>query len=88
MRFVTMNVNISSEYSRITRLSSWKQATSGSSRPQHDIRMYADLYLAGKFMLDELVTKIYPMDDIHRLIEDMHAGRLARGVLEMTPASE
>lgn len=60
----------------------------GSSRPQHDIRMYADLYLAGKFMLDELVTKIYPMDDIHRLIEDMHAGRLARGVLEMTPAGE
>jgi S-(hydroxymethyl)glutathione dehydrogenase/alcohol dehydrogenase len=50
--------------------------------------MYADLYLAGKFMLDELVTKIYPMDDIHRLIEDMHDGRLARGVLEMTPASE
>ena len=60
----------------------------GSSRPQHDIRMYADLYLAGKFMLDELVTKIYPMDDIHRLIEDMHAGRLARGVLEMTPAGK
>ncbi len=59
----------------------------GSSRPQHDIRMYAELYLAGKFKLDELVTKIYPLDDIHQLIEDMHEGRLARGVLQVTPSS-
>ena len=33
-------------------------------------------------MLDELVTKIYPMDAIHDVLEDMEAGRLARGVLE------
>ena len=57
----------------------------GSSRPQHDIRRYADLYLAGKFKLDELVTKVYPMDDVHQVIADMHAGRLARGVLEVCP---
>jgi Zn-dependent alcohol dehydrogenase len=57
----------------------------GSSRPQHDIPRYADLYLAGKFKLDELVTQVYPMDSIHQVIEDMEAGRLARGVLEMSP---
>ena len=54
----------------------------GSSRPQRDIPRYAELYLAGKFMLDELVTKLYPMDAIVQVFEDMEAGRLARGVLE------
>ncbi len=55
----------------------------GSSRPQNDIPRYADLYLAGKFKLDELVTRVYPMDSIHEVIEDMEAGRLARGVLDV-----
>lgn len=54
----------------------------GASRPQRDIPRYADLYLAGKFMLDELVTKVYPMTAIGDVFEDMEAGRLARGVLE------
>ncbi len=57
----------------------------GSSRPQQDIRLYAELYLAGKFKLDELVTRVYPMDDIHDLLHDMHEGRLARGVLDINP---
>ncbi len=55
----------------------------GSSRPQRDIPRFADLYLSGKFMLDELVTKVYPMDAIGEVFEDMEAGRLARGVLEL-----
>ncbi len=57
----------------------------GSSRPQADIKMYADLYLAGKFKLDELVTKVYPMADIALALHDMHDGKLARGVLEINP---
>ena len=55
----------------------------GSSRPQRDIPRFAELYLSGKFMLDELVTKVYPMDAIDEVLEDMEAGRLARGVLEI-----
>jgi len=54
----------------------------GSSRPVRDIPRYADLYLAGKLKLDELVTQLYPMQDIHQVLEDMGKGRLARGVLE------
>ena len=54
----------------------------GSSRPQRDIPRYAELYLSGKFLLDELVTKLYPMEAISEVFEDMEAGRLARGVLE------
>ncbi len=58
----------------------------GSSRPQADIPMYADLYLAGRFKLDELVTKVYPMAEIELVFRDMHEGRLARGVLEVCPS--
>ena len=54
----------------------------GSSRPQRDIPRFAELYLSGQFMLDELVTKLYPMAAISEVFEDMEAGRLARGVLE------
>lgn len=54
----------------------------GASRPQRDIPRYVDLYLSGRFMLDELVTKKYPMDAIAEVFQDMDAGRLARGVLE------
>lgn len=53
----------------------------GSSRPQRDIPRFAELYRSGKFLLDELVTKVYPMESISEVLEDMEAGRLARGVL-------
>ncbi len=58
----------------------------GASRPQRDIPRYAELYLAGKFMLDEMVTKLYPMESIAEVLDDMAAGRLARGVLEFEAA--
>ncbi|MBQ91078.1 MAG: Zn-dependent alcohol dehydrogenase [Acidimicrobiales bacterium] len=57
----------------------------GSSRPQTDVARICDLYLAGRFKLDELVTQVYPMDEIHSVLDDMHHGRLARGVLEVCP---
>jgi S-(hydroxymethyl)glutathione dehydrogenase/alcohol dehydrogenase len=53
----------------------------GSSRPQHDIRLYAQWYLDGKLKLDELVTETYPVAEFQTVIDDMEAGKLARGVL-------
>ena len=32
-------------------------------------------------MLDELVTQTYPVSEFHTVLEDMEAGKLARGVL-------
>jgi len=57
----------------------------GSSKPQYDIRRIAELYLAGKYKLDELVTKVYPLDQVQTVIDDMHHGKLARGVLDVCP---
>ncbi|MET8212947.1 hypothetical protein ABZT51_44850, partial [Streptomyces sp. NPDC005373] len=48
---------------------------------QTDIPRYIQLYNGKQLLLDELVSKVYPGDDIKRLLDDMHHGRIARGVL-------
>ncbi|MEV4880133.1 Zn-dependent alcohol dehydrogenase [Streptomyces cyaneofuscatus] len=53
----------------------------GSSRPQRDIALYADLYREGRLLLDELVTETYPVEDFAKAADDAHHGRVARGVL-------
>ncbi|MFI2368357.1 Zn-dependent alcohol dehydrogenase [Streptomyces sp. NPDC018833] len=53
----------------------------GSSRPQHDIALYAELYRRGELLLDELVTATYPIEDFAKAADDTHHGRVARGVL-------
>ncbi|WP_328682409.1 Zn-dependent alcohol dehydrogenase [Streptomyces sp. NBC_00343] len=53
----------------------------GSSRPQRDIALYAQLYREGRLLLDELVTETYPVEDFEKAAGDAEAGRAARGVL-------
>ena len=53
----------------------------GAARPHHDFPLYANMYLQGHLLLDEMVSQTYPLADIGRAIEDQHAGVLNRGVL-------
>ncbi|MGW0879887.1 Zn-dependent alcohol dehydrogenase [Streptomyces sp. NPDC002671] len=53
----------------------------GSSRPQRDIALYAELYRQGRLLLDELVTATYPVEDFEKARADAEAGRVARAVL-------
>jgi len=53
----------------------------GSVRPHHDIPMIVDLYRSGEFLLDELVSATYPLEQFETVVEDLHEGKLARGVL-------
>ncbi|MFJ9906764.1 Zn-dependent alcohol dehydrogenase [Streptomyces sp. NPDC101152] len=53
----------------------------GSSRPQRDIPLYAELYRQGRLLLDELVTATYPVEDFEKAKADAEAGRVARAVL-------
>ncbi len=53
----------------------------GSSRPQRDIPLYAELYRRGRLLLDELVTQVYPVEDFAKAADDARHGRVARGVL-------
>jgi S-(hydroxymethyl)glutathione dehydrogenase/alcohol dehydrogenase len=47
----------------------------GSSRPQADIPLYADLYREGRLLLDELVTATYPLEDFPKAVETAGQGR-------------
>jgi len=58
----------------------------GSSQPQYDVKRICDLYLAGRLELDALVSKRYPLADFKSLVDDLKAGRVARGVLDMPRA--
>lgn len=53
----------------------------GSTRPHHDIPMLVDYYRDGRLMLDEMVSRVYPMSDFALAVADMKAGVLNRGVL-------
>ncbi|MGW1978492.1 Zn-dependent alcohol dehydrogenase [Streptomyces sp. NPDC001889] len=53
----------------------------GTSRPQHDIPLYADLYRRGELLLDELVTAVHPVEDFAKAADGARRGRVARAVL-------
>jgi Zn-dependent alcohol dehydrogenase len=53
----------------------------GGIRPHEDIRAIIELYRQGKFDLDALVSKVYASDRFADVLDDMHHGRIARGVL-------
>ncbi|MFF8906569.1 Zn-dependent alcohol dehydrogenase [Streptomyces olivaceoviridis] len=53
----------------------------GSSRPQRDIALYAELYRQGRLMLDELVTAVHPVEDFEKARAQAEAGQVARAVL-------
>ena len=56
----------------------------GSTRPHHDIPLLVRFYQDGRLLLDEMVSRTYPLEDIQHALDDMHAGKLNRGVLTLT----
>lgn len=53
----------------------------GGCRPQRDFPLLMDLYRDGALPLDLLVTSRYPLDELGKAFDDMHAGVNAKGVL-------
>lgn len=58
-------------------------ATSGGANPWRDFGIISDLYVAGRWKLDELVSQHRPLSEVNEAIEDFRAGRVARTVLLM-----
>jgi Zn-dependent alcohol dehydrogenase len=56
----------------------------GSAQPHHDIATYVKLYKSGLMMLDEMVTNVYPMEDVQRAFDDMAHRTVARSVLAVS----
>jgi S-(hydroxymethyl)glutathione dehydrogenase/alcohol dehydrogenase len=53
----------------------------GSARPREDAPRILALYKSGKVKLDELVTRIYTIDEAPQAFADLEAGKNARGVI-------
>ncbi len=53
----------------------------GSSRPKVDILNLLDMYKAGKLLLDELLTRTYPLDEINEAYAALERGEVARSLV-------
>lgn len=53
----------------------------GKARPTVDFPRLLKLYESGDLLLDELVTRTYPLDGLQEAFDDMLAGRNAKGVI-------
>lgn len=53
----------------------------GSTNSKHDIPMYADLYLQGRFNLDDLVSQTISLKEINEGYDDLRKGAVARSVI-------
>ncbi|HVA74789.1 MAG TPA: NDMA-dependent alcohol dehydrogenase [Acidimicrobiales bacterium] len=53
----------------------------GNANPRRDIPRILNLYMEGKYLLDELVTNTYSLEDINQGYDDMRNGTNIRGVI-------
>ncbi|MEX1048979.1 MAG: Zn-dependent alcohol dehydrogenase [Akkermansiaceae bacterium] len=53
----------------------------GKAMPEFDFPKLMELYQRGILKLDELITRTYPVDDLQQALDDMMAGRNAKGVV-------
>ena len=53
----------------------------GNCNPQRDFQKIQQYYQTGELLLDELISKTYEIEDLGRAFEDMHAGRISKGVI-------
>ncbi len=56
----------------------------GTSRPRVDFPRLIALYQSGRLKLDELVTRVYPLERVNEAFEALARGEVARSVLELT----
>ncbi len=53
----------------------------GKSMPEFDFPRILELYSRGRLLLDEMITRTYPLEDLQQAFDDMIAGRNAKGVI-------
>ena len=53
----------------------------GKCRPQIDFPKIVDLYDKGILLLEEMITRTYPLEDLQQAFDDMLWGKNAKGVI-------
>jgi alcohol dehydrogenase (nicotinoprotein) len=56
----------------------------GDCNPTRDIPMLLDLYRTGDLNLDDLITRRYRLEDVNQGYDDLLAGEITRGLLEIS----
>ena len=64
-----------------SRGGSLKSSWYGDCLPSRDFPMLIDLYLQGRFPLDEFVSETIALDDVEAAFTKMHAGDVLRSVV-------
>jgi S-(hydroxymethyl)glutathione dehydrogenase/alcohol dehydrogenase len=54
----------------------------GEAHIHRDMPMLADLYMAGKLKLDELISRVYPLAQINDAFDAMKKGEVARSIIK------
>jgi Zn-dependent alcohol dehydrogenase len=55
----------------------------GSTKPHHDIPMFVRFCLDGRLDLQSMVSQVYDLADVQTALDDLHHGKLNRGVLSL-----
>ena len=55
----------------------------GFSKPAEDYPRYVDLYLDGRWKLDELVTHTFTLDEINEAADTLRSGKAGRVLLDL-----
>ena len=56
----------------------------GTGRPRIDSPRLLNLYKAGKLEQDELMTRVYPLEDVNEAFVALGKGEVTRSVLDLT----
>jgi S-(hydroxymethyl)glutathione dehydrogenase/alcohol dehydrogenase len=60
---------------------SWRGSAFGGVRGRTELPRYVDRYMAGRIKIDELVSRVLPLEQINRAFELMHEGEVIRSVI-------
>ena len=63
-----------------------KGSWGGSSDPDRDIPIYADLYVKGKLPLDKLITNRYSLDEVNQALDDLEQNQVVRPLITINSA--
>jgi S-(hydroxymethyl)glutathione dehydrogenase/alcohol dehydrogenase len=74
-------INVDVLIDLITNQVTVKGVYMGSTNIKHDIPMYADLYLRGRFNLDDLISKEINIAQINDAYQELKKGAIARSVI-------
>jgi S-(hydroxymethyl)glutathione dehydrogenase/alcohol dehydrogenase len=74
-------LTINPRHTLVMQERSLRGSSYGSARPFEDFRRLVDLYMTGKLLLDELITKTYTIEESNEAFADLAGGSLARGLI-------